>query len=300
MPNPDMRMVVLGDSVTWGQGLLMPQKFYSMVKLALSGTDCTTNCAVLAHSGATIGVGVNTIEPAVDGEVPTSYPTILQQCNGIDDAPERVDLVLVSGGINDIDVRFILDPFTDASDLKDAVDLYCYRDMKILLKSVIDKFTKPACRFVVTSYFPILSAQSDVPQVEPFLSIHGITLPEWLERLLVVDKIVQNATLFWQRSQEMLAEAVDDMNRGLGGAPRLFLAAPPFSAENAALAPAAWLFGLNPDLTSQDPVAKQRREACDLYENDLIQREKCYRASAGHPNQIGAQRFAMAILSCLT
>jgi lysophospholipase L1-like esterase len=299
MPNPDMRMVVLGDSVTWGQGLLPAQKFYSQVKLALSGTDCSTNCAVLAHSGATIGVGVNTTEPAVNGEVPTSYPTVLQQCNGFDDSPEGVDLVLISGGINDIDVRFILDPFTDASDLKDAIDSYCYRDMKTLLMTVTNKFTKPSCRFVVTSYFPILSEESDVPQVEPLLSIHGIQLPGWLERVLVVDKIVDNATLFWQCSQKKLSAAVDETNHNLGGTARLFLATPPFAAENAALAPEAWLFGLNADLSAEDPVADQRRRACDVDETDVIQREKCYRASAGHPNQIGADRFAAAILDCL-
>src|SRR5689334_7934291 len=144
----NFRMVVLGDSVNWGQGLETAEKFYSLVKVALSADECT----LLAHSGATIGAGITTTEAPIDGEVPTSYPTILQQCAAFADSPETVDLVIVNGGINDIDVRSILNPFTDSSDLKDMIKQYCFRDMKTLLGAILAKFTNPACKVVVTSY----------------------------------------------------------------------------------------------------------------------------------------------------
>src|SRR5215510_2449522 len=111
-----MRMVVLGDSVLWGQGLNPEDKFYSLVQAALTGNLDPQSSVVLAHSGATIGVGVTTNVAAIDGEVPTSYPTILQQCESFTDSPESVDLVLMNGGLNDIDFRLILSPFTDTSD----------------------------------------------------------------------------------------------------------------------------------------------------------------------------------------
>src|SRR5512143_1544595 len=108
------RMVALGDSVVWGQGLEPGEKFSSLVQAALDIDSCT----LLAHSGATIGVGVDTTEPPLDGEVPTWYPTILQQCAAFTDSPETVDLVIVNGGINDVEVRTILNPLTDSSHLK--------------------------------------------------------------------------------------------------------------------------------------------------------------------------------------
>ena len=57
---PDLRMVVLGDSVPWGQGLNTPQKFYSIVQASLTGNNDSQSCIVLAHSGATIGASGST------------------------------------------------------------------------------------------------------------------------------------------------------------------------------------------------------------------------------------------------
>jgi hypothetical protein len=36
---PNLRMVVLGDSVPWGQGLDPSQKFYTLVQAALTGSN---------------------------------------------------------------------------------------------------------------------------------------------------------------------------------------------------------------------------------------------------------------------
>jgi hypothetical protein len=74
---------------------------------------------------------------------------------------------------------------------------------------------------------------------------------------------------------------------------------PGFRDGNAALAPSAWLFGINWDLSPQDPVAQQRRQACLMHEMDPIRREGCFRASAGHPNALGAMAYATAILAAL-
>jgi len=74
-----------------------------------------------------------------------------------------------------------------------------------------------------------------------------------------------------------------------------------FTATNAALASNPWLFGIHADLTvsPEDPMAAERHQACDLFETDIFQREGCYRASAGHPNQRGAEAYADAILAAL-
>ena len=53
------------------------------------------------------------------------------------------------------------------------------------------------------------------------------------------------------------------------------------------------------DENPQDPVALQRRLACDTCEKDPLRREQCYRASAGHPNPFGAEDYARAIVTAL-
>lgn len=297
----DFRMAVLGDSVNWGQGLKEPKKFHSRVKKALSATDSPESSIMLAHSGAIIGAGVATTHAQIDGEVPTSYPTILQQCEFFSDSPETVSLVLVNGGINDIDVRTILNPFTDSSDLQDMILQYCYADMKVLLGEIVNKFTNPAARIVVTSYYPILSDQSHFPLVDLFLAIHGLSIVAFahIAGINVWGKIVKNCDQFSTQSTMMFQQAIDEINRAAGGPARILFANPPFTASNASLAPDAWLWGVNGDFSAEDPLRDDRRAACNMFEPDLIQRQSCYRASAGHPNNKGARQFAEAILALL-
>jgi lysophospholipase L1-like esterase len=298
---PDFRMVVLGDSVPWGQGLNPSQKFYTLVQAALTGSNDPQSCTLLAHSGATIGVGVNSTGAAIDGEIPTSQPTIMHQCEFFADSPESVDLVLVNGGINDLNFRTILSPFTDSADLSELTRQHCFRDMKTLLESVINKFTKPGGKVVVTSYYPILSAESFSPLVPLFLAMHGVSVDPFFAFLGdgLLDKVVANCSQFYNLSNRMLRKAVRKVNEAAGGPERVFFAQPPFTASNAALAPEAWLWGVNADFSPQDPVRAERRAACDLLENDLVRRLTCERASAGHPNVTGASKFAEAILEAL-
>src|SRR2546423_4740623 len=126
------RIVVLGDSVPWGQGLEPAEKFYSLVQAAIPGAEST----LIAHSGATIGVGVPPTEAQVDGEVPTAYPTIMQQVEAFNDAPEAVDLVLVNGGVNDINFFLILHPLTDNADLQDHIQQDRLLDKKTLIATI--------------------------------------------------------------------------------------------------------------------------------------------------------------------
>lgn len=297
----DFRMVVLGDSVPWGQGLNPPDKFYSLVQVGITGSLDPKSCVLLAHSGATIGVGVTTTGPKIDGEVPTSYPTILQQVESFTDSPESVDLVLVNGGINDIDIRLILNPFTDSSDLHDMIRQFCF-DMKALLKNVVDKFTKPTVKIVVTSYFPLLSRESFPKHAPAFLAMQGAGLPPFFDPLsqgIFLSKIIANCQQFYDESNQVFKQAVKKTNETAGGSPRVFFARPPFTASNAALAPEAWLWGLESDLSPQDPVSKARAAACDLFEKDPVRRISCHRASVGHPNITGSQKFAEAILAAI-
>ncbi len=52
--NANSRIVTLGDSVSWGQGLLPQHKFANLVA-ATFGASTSGNNFMMAHSGAIIG-----------------------------------------------------------------------------------------------------------------------------------------------------------------------------------------------------------------------------------------------------
>jgi lysophospholipase L1-like esterase len=296
-----MKMITFGDSVVWGQGLFPQQKFSSLVYRALAGADPTAeSLQVFAHSGANIGVGATIEKPALDGEVPDSYPTILQQCAAYEGPVEDVDVVILDGGINDMNSFILSNPFLDKDDLQEKIIQHFYSDMLALLDAATARFTGPNTKFVVTGYYQILSTYSDRLRVPHFIRMHGIHLEDVLLELgdLVLDKIFSQHALFAEQSAINLRRAVDETNQKLGGSPVRFALAP-FGPQNSALAPDAWIFGINDDLTPEDPFAADRHALCDRDETDLIQRGMCYVASLGHPNVTGAQKFAAAILDAL-
>jgi len=289
-------MLVLGDSVTWGQGLLDGQKMHALVRDKLAQTRGPVSCLLLAHSGAVIGVDSGGSQDTCDGEVPTAFPTILQQCAAAPDS--GVDLVILNGGINDIDIRYILNPFTEEDDLADTTTRFCGKDMAVLIDRTLVRF--PAARLVVTSYYPILSPASHVGLLDDFMLALGIPVApftRFIDDTFIYERIVSNCELFFAQSTGALQAAVAAANAQAPG--RVHFAAPAFTENNAALAPQAWLFGIGSDLLPEDPVAAARRASCDICLDDFLRREQCYPASAGHPNITGAQKFAEAILAAI-
>jgi microsomal dipeptidase-like Zn-dependent dipeptidase/lysophospholipase L1-like esterase len=304
------RMLVLGDSVQWGQGLQEGQKFHSLVQAAVKSRQGNVRVykTVLAHSGATIGVNDSTSLPAIDGEVPTSYPTIMQQCDTAVSSPRTVDLVLVDGGINDLNVRTILDPTASTADIRASTERLCHTDMVTVLKKVTSKFKN--ADVVVTGYFPIITQDTDINMVETLLIAAGVVLTGpaggWAASQ-IKQALVANCRAFDAQATTSLQAAVAETNDWLisptGGGearPRIFFANPLFTTRNAVFAPDPWLWGINGDSTPQDNlVAGSRWTACNLNRTrtDL---EICKRASIGHPNARGAQEYAKAITEALS
>ncbi len=302
-------LVVLGDSVMWGQGLLPQHKSATLVAKGLDAKVPGIQPVFIAHSGAVIGRAAHCATTTFPGEVPESCPSILQQIAEYPGDPSSVRYVMVNGGINDIDIRTILNPFTLFSDLASDIRQYCFEDMKFLLVQVKAKFSHPDTRIVVSSYFPILTSASDLALLGPMVEFMGAPLPTFISPVPlggirtmavgdpIVDKILALCVQFWHQSNQALSDAVAAINIGTG--PRCFFAQVPFTENNAVFAPQAWLFGIGPalDFAPLDEVADTRAPECELvFQNDFIAREQCFRASAGHPNPTGAQHFAQAIL----
>ncbi|MGE3844591.1 MAG: SGNH/GDSL hydrolase family protein [Vicinamibacterales bacterium] len=304
LPKTDFRpsrIAVLGDSVPWGQGLLRPQKIHELVADAYLAIAPRPSTRVVAHSGALIGAGMASTGTACDGEVPKGRPTIFQQVDTHDPAEAgATDMVIINGGINDVDVRTILSPYTSTTTLVDKTALVCGDHLFSLLQAAMRKF--PRARIVVLTYYPIVSALSRFGEAIQLLSAMGAPPPlafvpsASASEFSWWDKILDNCRVFHDVSGQAVRRAVQAANAGPDGL-RCAVADPGFTAEHAALAPQARLFGINCDFSPQDPVARQRRLACDRCEKDLLRREQCYRASAGHPNPQGSEAFAAAVVA---
>ena len=253
-----------------------------------------------AHSGAVIGATGATGSPE-PGEVPASRLSVIEQCDGYTNSPETVDLVLMDGGINDVGVATILNPLALIPSLESRIVRACHDGMLVLLRKVSAKFSKPSCRILVTGYYPILSAKSDPTGTLKLLSLFGIAVPAFLDKDEdFINPVLDRCEKFFRNSTQQLQQAITDAGDG-----RITFVPSGFTDDNSVFVPGTsllWGLDLSDDMDPQDPVATARRPLCDTaYPNPLqvVDRELCYRASAGHPNVQGAVQFSKQILGAL-
>jgi lysophospholipase L1-like esterase len=295
------RIVCLGDSIMWGQGLLPEEKIDRLVQQALQprypGGVTIEN---LAHSGAVIGASGASGSPQ-PGEVPAPRLSIIEQCAGYANSPETVDLVIVNGGINDVGVATILNPFALIPSLDFRIRRACHDGMLVLLRQVAAKFTRPSCKILVPGYYQILSAQSDPAGVPRLLGLFGIAVPAFLEEASdFANPVLARCLVFSDDSTAWLKRAIAE-----AGDPRIAFVPSGFTDANSVFVPGTsllWGISLNDDLSPQDPVAAARRPLCDAAHpgtSQALSRQFCYRASAGHPNVRGAAQYSRQILAAL-
>jgi hypothetical protein len=286
-------MLVLGDSVTWGQGLDDYDKFYRLAFDRLSYKyPGLQEPVMLAHSGAVIGKGINQSWPSWPGEIPTPGPTIFDQVNQCAN-PSSVRVILMNGGINDVNLRVILNPTTQSSELERLIQQYCHGDMMALLKRVAAKFSHPECKIILLGYYPILAEGADNESIARLLSARGVPNGELMLRGVAgISDPRDLAVQFWQQSDTNLRAAVADVRDG-----RITFVASPFQKQNALFESDPWLWGPGPDLGPQDQVADQRRPVCVNLVHDWFDCQTCIRASIGHPNAMGAIKYAEAIMT---
>jgi hypothetical protein len=291
----EFRILTMGDSVMWGQGLLPSEKLDYLVKRSLeSAYRAHVSLESLAHSGAVIGEhgASGTPEP---GEVPAARLSIIEQCDGFCESPETINLVLMNGGMNDVGVSTILNP--SAPPLDQAIVSACHDGMLSLLEKVCEKFSGSNCKIVVAGYYPILSPKSHPLGTIKLLSIYSIRRPEFIvDDADFINPVVGRCEQFFRQSNAQLQRAVADAADA-----RIRFVPSGFSDDNSVFVPGtSLLWGLDLDgMKPQDPVAAQRRPLCDMAHPgalELPSRELCYRASAGHPNVRGAEQFSVQIL----
>jgi lysophospholipase L1-like esterase len=331
-----LNMLVLGDSILWGQGLIEQHKTWYQVKSWLKeNTSRDVRENIEAHSGAVVGVNdvpwSNDSPP--DGEVSSAVPTVNHE---LDRAlrsypnPSQVDLVLVDGCINDVDVRNLLNAANSSDDVKRMATAKCGMPMQALIRRVASSF--PSAHVIVTGYFPIISEKTPNSLLmkamarmfyQPGPKRAKLKPEDLRENLIAVSRT------WYQASNAALGDAVDKVTAELaakGSRQRVLFVEIPFPPEFSFNAPETRLWGFNASflrkllavltlgrvtLKTNDEQQRQRVASCnELYKkpanekpNQKGEREYrrllCRYASLGHPNRKGSAIYADAIVGKL-
>jgi len=277
MASESFHMVVIGDSIAWGAGLEENQKYYSLIhdwiaqeKNIPSGS---IDLQVLAHTGAVLCT--ENYDPVHNPDLSSGNPSISKQADMISN-PGDVDLILVSGGINDIGVDNIINldhltSFTGTNIVKPAAfvgntlvgqvtgspitpeltrsveDLQGASSgleypMRVLLNRLLKEC--PNAKIVVTGYYPIVSDDS-MGLSDTVLALFPPT--KYVEDYKHLDEperrkqLVDKSNAFYGGSTISLNAAVNDAKSD-SGSDRVAFARVVFKPENSYGASQTWLW----------------------------------------------------------
>lgn len=328
----ELDLLVLGDSILWGQGLKDQNKSWYLVRTWLQTNGHTVRERIEAHAGAMIGSAGAEVPkvPTVHGEINGAYPTLHDQ---IDNArrsyvdPAQVDLVLVNGCINDVNARRFLNAGNTPEGIQALAREKCGAPVEQLLTRIASSF--PNAHIVVAGYYPVISdktphdffmralakrfyepATPDAPK---------LSSAEMLARLAVISAAWHEASNRW------LAEAVTNANAGLaarGSRQRVMFAKIPFANDHAFAARHSQLWGFDAsflrkllvifsfgkvNLRTNDEVRSLRSSVCrDFFKPAPGETEdqkrtrkqslmECRLSAIAHPNRKGAVMYAEAM-----
>lgn len=308
---PTFRLLVFGDSVLWGQGLHDSDKIHSLVAddIQRHAPHMAISREMYAHSGAIIGDPDDNHDvydaPPAHGEVPIPTPTVFQQTRKVLGKRKRdltADVVLLGGGINDVHLQYLLNPLDNS--LPKRMEEVFYRRWKALLEQTAYRF--PNAKIIATGYYSFFSDSSEKALIKDALSAFGFSLgglPGILGELLLdslpTEQFKDRSQLFCSAAHDYLEQIIRELTTVAPDlSARLFFADPAFANDNAMFAPQSYLFGVNHDLTPEDPLAAERADLCADYLDrlDPMQEVACQNASVGHPNADGSRCYADAIL----
>src|SRR2546430_4815445 len=157
-----LNLLILGDSILWGQGLKTEHKSWYQVKVWL---EKNTGRAVIerveAHSGAVLERSSSSDRfTAASSEVNVALPSVSEQ---VDEAlrfysdGSRVDLVLLSGCGNDVGVQNLLNA-SSSEEVDRLTEQKCGPPVEKLLRKIEASF--PAAQLIVAGYYPFFSEQT--------------------------------------------------------------------------------------------------------------------------------------------
>lgn len=330
-PRP-FNLLVLGDSISWGQGLKTENKSWYHVKVWLEkNTGRPVIERIEAHSGAVIERRSATDKlTATNPEVNVALPTLNDE---LDSAlrfysdGSKVDVVLISGCGNDVGVQNLMNA-SGSEEVDRMTDAKCGPPVERLLHKVLTSF--PIAQVIIIGYYPFFSEKTRNDFVLKGLAKRFLkTNPGApnLGRKEVLERLTANSNAWYQASNKTLAEAVRKVNVGLdSGRQRLKFVRIDFPPEYSFATKETRLWGFDRSpfrmmlvflsfgrilLPPNDEVRSQRKASCNEVfrpqPNETTEQKKerkhlsllCRYAALGHPNRKGALLYAAAITDAL-
>jgi len=323
-------MLVVGDSLIWGQGLNEEQKFYTLtrdwIKNEILAGSLPVELKVLAHSGSTVKLdpveraaldranrtGSETLHP----EVNVSFPTIEKQlaaASFIYSDPKSVDLIMLSGGIPDVGVAKIISPFESNKRLRERIDTYCRKHLREVLADSAHRF--PNAKFALIGYYPIITRFTPMKRIiNDILELYR--WPRWSKpivnnplnrsifRIWKV-KMIERSRIWLEDSSSAFNDVARSLNEAAGRKRAVFIPSP-ITEKQAFGTPDSRLFTVARRGRPADPMGDTRLRECGPALSELREETKleyrtrfCELASVGHPNPDGAAAIAEAIRDAL-
>lgn len=327
-------MLVLGDSIASGHGLPEENKFYTLTKNWLERevfqNTRPVNLKVKAHSGTTlvlhpeVAAALNRAEmDETEGfhpEINIDYPTAGKQVDIAvreyemeEKGAGAVDLVMLTGGINDITTSVILDPFGDDERLRREIARYCRDSMLDLLRRAGIAF--PNAKIALPGYFPLVSSKTSTGQFFNAL-LEVFKTPRPLKPLannlftkqffkLIYRKSAKRSRIWVEESNRCFREAVASFNTEAGALRAVFIESP-IGEETCFGTKKPLVFGMGKkgrtaDLTYDERSVECRKAAPILERAPGLKYSVhfCEISGLAHPNIEGSRAYAEAIKSAL-
>jgi lysophospholipase L1-like esterase len=320
------RILAIGDSVVWGQGVLDDHKFSALTRKNVEARLAQSQpgqhqvvLEVLAHSGA-ITTGISPAGTRMQGEIPWSYPSVQEQVSSLSTRPSRDDvrLIVMNGGANDVNIGEIISPSTTLDQIRLKTRKACYENMRDNVRRALSLC--PNAEIILVGYYQALTEFSQLgpTDLEHFaINLFGVLKsPDILAALRTAigdptqsevwkRAMIENGAAFQQAVDEAFSDLADSLNSELkffGEQPRVHAVSSGFQPKNGAFcSPDSFIWGPNGAGFVSDEVVNPRMVEVDrlVASGVVIDKSLAYRASIGHPNVQGHQCFANSILPVL-
>ena len=319
-------ILAIGDSLMSAQGLRPEHKFGWLVKEWIEkevfAGAALVNYKSKAHSGARLKLHpgeesrMNKLgdDPSrfYHPEINISFPCIETQMDTASREyadPAMVDLILLSGGITDVLVANVVNPFVKKKELLELIEQYCHSGMGTLLRRATRTF--PNAKIAVVGYFPVISTNSDVNQISRYLFKavkfphplqFGVTNPVSKQFMKVLRKKMALRSELWvEESNRAFAKAIASVNSDFEK-DRIFFVKTPITAETCFATNKTMLWQTQKDNFPGDEMYATRKTECSKAFTEIkyhhygkLTVRMCELAAIAHPNVEGSIAYAEAI-----
>lgn len=325
----DFHFLVVGDSLIAGQGLREEDRFYSLtadwLKDELAPGGGRVHLKNKSHSGSNVYLNLKEKQALEKAEMPLdkfyhpevnfSFPSISTQVRVAADeysaegiAGEEIDLVMVSGGITNISVKSIINPFEGEDELRKDIVEYCNGYMGRLLAETSRAF--PKATIAVIGYYPMISPKSSTGMIyNAVLELYGFPGPvkPLMNNLLtkqffkILHAKMTKRSRIWVEGSERELKAVVEAHNSSGTSGRAVYVPAPIDETNCFGTKNSLLWKMGKKGRSEDDLYDLRQRVCgeaiDSVKDIGVQfRERfCELSGLGHPNPEGARAYTESI-----